>query len=117
MGEEESLYQAADKLNKLRRCPKPVNLPKWKKIGIDLEHILSGHTAGGIRAIQSGEKDLFPDWMTPSQIEDAIRQAYRYGQKVASQGDRVLVSGPFGQGTIQMWVNTATRTIETAYPK
>src|SRR5204863_101464 len=36
----------------LGKCPKPINLPKWKKIGIDMEHILSGHTAGGIRAIQ-----------------------------------------------------------------
>jgi len=96
--------------------PKPPNLPSWKKIDVDIEHILSGHTSTGARAIQSGIKDLFPSNMTASQIEKAIINAYRYGQKVATQGDSVLVRGPFGKGQIEMWVNKAEKLIETAYP-
>jgi hypothetical protein len=74
---------------------KPVNLPSWKKVAIDMEEVISGHTSSGYRAIQSGRKDLFPDYMTRDQIERAIRQAYRNGEKVLSQGDRILVRGPF----------------------
>jgi len=93
---------------------KTVNLPAWKKIAIDMEHIASGHVAGGSRV--SDLKDLFPTSMTLRQIEGSVREAYRYGSKLMTQGDRVLVEG-VGRGLrIQMWVNRATRTVETAYP-
>lgn len=46
----------------------------------------------------------------------ATLEAYKYGEKVAVNGDRVLVRG-YSQGlTIDMWVNRATNVIETAYP-
>jgi RHS repeat-associated protein len=96
---------------------KPVNLPAWRTIGIDMEEVLSGHTATGLRAAQSGIKDLFPSGMTGEQIERVVREAYRYGEKVATQGERVLVRGQSNGLTIEMWVNRTTRTIETAYPK
>jgi hypothetical protein len=89
---------------------KPVNLPSWRNMGIDIDHIASGHMKGGSRV--SSIKDLFPDGMSKSQVEKAVRQAYRYGERVKTQGDRVLVRG----NNIEMWVNTKTKTIETAYP-
>ena len=48
--------------------------------------------------------------------EQAIRNAYRFGEKVATQGDRVQIRGPWQGGTIELWLNKATKTIETAYP-
>lgn len=93
---------------------KAVNLPAWKKVGIDMEHILSGHTVGGGRV--SKLKTLFPQGMSESQIEKAVREAYRYGQKVGTQGDSVLVRGTSNNLTIEMWVNVEKKTIETAYP-
>ena len=96
-------------------CPlKPVNLPAWKSIEIDMEHISSGHMIGGSRV--SPLKDLFPDSMTSSQVQSAVRQAYRSSSRVATQGDRVLVRGTANGLTIEMWVNRSTRMIETAYP-
>ncbi|MCP4347874.1 MAG: hypothetical protein GY795_20415 [Desulfobacterales bacterium] len=52
---------------------KAVNLPSWKKIGIDMEEVISGHTVSGSRAVQSGIKDSFPEYMSPKQIEKAVR--------------------------------------------
>ncbi|WP_315910985.1 RHS repeat-associated core domain-containing protein [Xylanibacillus composti] len=95
---------------------KAVNLPSHKKINIDIDHIISGHTKNGARAIQSGTKDLFPDHMTHSQIEKAVKGAYRNSSKIQTQGERVLVQGKSNGLTIEMWVNTRSKTIETAYP-
>ena len=89
---------------------KAIYLPAWKKIAIDMEDIASGHIAGGSRV--SSLKTLFPENMSVDQVEAAIRDAYRYGNRVETQGDRVRIQG---QG-IEMWVNTSTKTIETAYP-
>ena len=91
------------------------NLPAWKKIGIDIDHIASGHMVGGSRTV-GGAKDLFPRSMSRSQVAAAVRNAYRYGTRVRTQGERVLVRGKDGRLTIEMWVNTETREIETAYP-
>lgn len=82
-----------------------------------MEEVISGHTAGGIRVRPNSRKTLFPENMSEAQIERAVRQAYRYGSKVGSQGaERVLLEGESGGLVIQMWLNKATRTIETAYP-
>ncbi|WP_379147446.1 polymorphic toxin-type HINT domain-containing protein [Paenibacillus sp. sgz500992] len=95
---------------------KPINLPSYKSIEIDMDHIISGHTKGGSRATQSKIKDLFPDNMNNSQIEKAVRDAYSNSSKLQTQGDRVLVRGQSNGLTIEMWVNTSTKAIETAYP-
>ncbi|WP_437901793.1 hypothetical protein [Sorangium sp. So ce124] len=55
--------------------------------------------------------------MSELQVERAVRNAYRNGDVLQSQGERVFVSGPFGNGTIEMWVNRATKEIEGAWPK
>lgn len=55
--------------------------------------------------------------MSTQQIERAILDAYRYGKKLRTQGDTVLVEGYSHDLRIHMWVNMKTYEIETAYPK
>jgi len=96
---------------------KPVNLPAWRDVDIDMGHISSGHMEGESRV--SADKTLFPSSWDSGQVESAVRGAYRYSRTIRSQGDKVLVVGPGPIGTnirIEMWVNKSTRTIETAYP-
>jgi RHS repeat-associated protein len=96
---------------------KPISLPGAKKTKIDMVHVLDRHTKTGKTAQQSGKKDLFPENMSPRQIERAVKEAYGNGKRILTQGDRVLVQGRSGGKTIEMWVNTKTKIIETAYPK
>jgi len=96
--------------------PKAVNLPAWRGVAIDMQEVISRHTSTGQRALQSGMMSLFPDSMGAQQIESAIREAFRYGKKVGAQGDRVQIHGPWNGGTIEIWLNRVTKTIETAYP-
>ena len=99
---------------------KPVNLPSSKKLTVDMDHIESGHMEGGSRLAQSraagGSKDVFPSNMNRSQVESAIRDAYQNSSKLQTQGERILVQGQSGKLTIQMWVNTTTKVIESAWP-
>lgn len=92
---------------------KAVNLPAWRTVGIDMEHVLERHTVEG--ALSAG-RTTFPELMSAKGIERAIRETYRYGTKISSQGERVLMRGPPGGLTIEMWENRATQNIETAYP-
>ncbi|WP_437966775.1 FG-GAP-like repeat-containing protein [Sorangium sp. So ce260] len=95
-----------------------VNMPAWRKIAIDMDEVASGHMVGGRRLAPGNKKDIFPVGMTETQVERAIRHAYRRGEVLHSQGaDRVFVRGPFGSGSIEMWVNKTTKQIETAWPK
>ncbi|GIN86917.1 hypothetical protein J6TS2_33030 [Heyndrickxia sporothermodurans] len=48
---------------------------------------------------------------------DENRNAYKHGKKIKKQGNRVKVQGESGRLKIEMWVNTKTKVIETAYPK
>ena len=93
---------------------KSINLPAWRTIKIDIDHIASGHMSGGSRV--SSLKTLFPSHMTKGQIEKVVREAYRHGEKISAQGEKVLVRGEAGGLKIEMWVNRTTKTIETAYP-
>ena len=94
-----------------------MNLPAWKSVLIDMEHIASGHMQGGSRIMSGSRKDIFYN-MSQVQVERAVREAYRYSSRVASQGDRVLLRGNSNSSgyVVEMWVNTSTKTIETAYP-
>jgi len=103
-----SYYQSQQK-------PKPVNLPSYKTIKLDMGHILSGHGPNGSRG--GPNKDRFPKWMTASSIAAAIREAYRYGELLQRQGDRVFIQDPWNGYSIQMWVNTVKKIIESAWPK
>ena len=95
------------------RAIKAANLPAWRKVSIDMAHVLERHTGSG--ALAAG-RTTFPELMSEKGIEQAIREAYRYGTKVGTQGERVLVRGTSNELTIEMWVNRATGQIETAYP-
>ena len=77
--------------------------------------VASGHMAGGSRV--SPIKSLFPAWMSEAKVESVIRQAYRFSGVVERQGERFRVIGQSAGLTIEMWVNKAAKTIETAYPK
>jgi hypothetical protein len=100
---------------KLKAPVKPVSLPSMKKLTIDIDHIASGHMKGGSRV--SPIKDLFPETWTKSQVEKAIKEAYKSAKRIHTQGDRILVQGTYQGKTIEMWINKVTKTIETAYPK
>ncbi|WP_223606936.1 EndoU domain-containing protein [Chryseobacterium sp. OSA05B] len=100
----------AKSLLKTLKTIKPANLPAWKTIAVDIEHIASGHMKGGSRV--SSIKTVFPDNLSEGQVENLVRSAYKNSKKVKTQGDRVLLRG----NDIEMWVNTKTKTIETAYP-
>ncbi|MCG7882350.1 MAG: EndoU domain-containing protein [Candidatus Thiodiazotropha endolucinida] len=94
---------------------KPVNLPSTRRVTVDMPHVQSGHMNGGSRV--SPNKTLFPQNMNPNQVERAIKDAYSQCKRVDTQGDRVKVRGTSNDGLpIEMWVNTRTRVIETAYP-
>ncbi len=91
-------------------------LPGWKKVSIDIEHIASGHMNGGSRV--SELKTLFPEWMSVSDVNKTVKNAYKnVHSKLQTQGDRMLLRGTASNGLeIEMWINKATKTIETAYP-
>ncbi|MFC1795895.1 RHS repeat-associated core domain-containing protein [Pseudomonadota bacterium] len=95
---------------------KSLRFPSWKKIAIDMNEVLIGHTRGGKKFIQSGRwRDIFPDNMSAKQIEKVIRDAYKNSTQVkrtSRQGNRIKLRG----NNIEMWFNPSTNTIETAYP-
>lgn len=84
---------------------------------VDMEHVVSGHTSTGKRAVQSKKagkgKDLFYG-MSYGEIEKVIIMAYRNGKRIKTQGKRAFVREKM---TIEMWVNTKTKIIESAWPK
>lgn len=104
---------------------KAVNLPAWEKLTVDLEHITSGHKAGGQRLVSSmkagGAKDVFPEWMTDKQIIGAIKEAYGNAKKLKTQvdgnGDTIVkLLGQSNGIKIEMYVNTTQKMVQTAYP-
>ena len=96
---------------------KPINLSAWKKMSIDMDHIMDRHTVGGATFKQSGKEDAFPDAMTENQIRATVGAAYRnIDKRIGMQGDRIQVQGNANGMRIEMWINTKTKEIETAYP-
>jgi len=92
-----------------RQQGKPVNLPPVGSLTIDTSHAARRRGPG---------KDNWPEEMSDEQVERSIREAYKNGKKVKTQGDRVKVRGTDSSGrTVEMWVNLRTKTVETAYPK
>lgn len=93
--------------------PKPVNLPSWEKVTVDMEHIAERHMPGG--ALTEG-RDVFVN-PNGQGVQTAIRQAYGSATVMAVQGERVLFEGVTKTGmTVQMWLNKASKVIESAYP-
>ena len=101
------------------------NRPSIRKVTLDMEHILSGHSSGGNRG---PNKDRFPSWMTPALIEKAIRFAYENAEKAGSMqyswpknglGEvcKQFFIGHWGGMEIHFWFNYTMKIIETAWPK
>jgi hypothetical protein len=108
-------YEASAAQKHSGKTTKAINLPAWRSLTIDIAHILREHT---IKGPNVGGQDLFPLGMSQSQIERAIQNAYRVSARFTSQGDRIGVRGvDSGSGlTLEIWVNTAEKRIESAYP-
>jgi hypothetical protein len=110
---------------------RPRSFPSYRRVKIDMDEVLSGHTVGGARyqsSLLSGRpKDAFPEKWSREAIERAIRNAYRkadrlLGRKVYTKGPDVgheilTLEGKVGRGTIQFHYNKTTKTIESAWPK
>ncbi|MGW2651854.1 hypothetical protein ACWC2T_45105 [Streptomyces sp. NPDC001393] len=62
----------------LSLLPKAINLPSWKKVTVDMVHVLERHTAEGKIYLQSKIKTKYPDHMSPKKIESTILTAYRF---------------------------------------
>ena len=95
---------------------KPISLPAWGKITVDMVHIAERHMHGGAIAMQNG-RSLFPITMNERAVMSAIRQAWGTAAKTAVQGDRIQLVGTGGGLHIEMWFNKVTNVIETAYPR
>jgi hypothetical protein len=97
----------------------PMGVPSWKSLKkIDWEHIFDRHSDWGRVAKQSGKKTIF-EGLSEIQIREVVQGAYKnivkHG-KMAEQGKYVLI-GKYKSWTVEFIVNTATKTLETAYPK
>lgn len=103
---------------------KPVNLPAWEKLTVDIEHITSGHKAGGSRLVSSEKagkgKNVFPEWMTDKQILSAVKEAYGNAKKIKTQnidGETIVKLVGESQGMkIEMYVNLTQKKLTTIYP-
>ena len=93
-------------------APKAINLPAWKKLTVDMQHIAERHLPGGI---YSEGRTLF-NGLNEGQVAKVMQGAYHNAKKLATQGDRILVRGTYNGWTVEIWINTATKTVETAYP-
>jgi RHS repeat-associated protein len=103
---------------------KPPSLPSVSKVKIDMDHIMSGHGAGGNRG--GPNKDRFPWEMTSPMIEKVIREAYKAAEKIGPMQTswengkemvRQFFQGIVDDQIVQFWYNYTTNTIETAWPK
>ncbi|QVL55881.1 MAG: EndoU domain-containing protein [Simkaniaceae bacterium] len=62
------------------------------------------------------KKPLFPDNVSYEELQDIIRQAYRYGKEIKTQGSMMALVGEYKGMKIKMWLNLDNETIITAYP-
>jgi len=95
-------------------CPQRVNIPSLSNVDADWIHIFKNHWEGSPLAVR-GNKTFFQG-LTKEQIMNVVKGAYRNSEKIKSQGDRILLRGYYQGWVVEMWVNKATRLIETAYP-
>jgi hypothetical protein len=98
--------------------------PAWHKVTLDMEHVLSGHRSYGARylqALKDGKiKDIWPDNVSDRFIKNSIRTAFGNARIINTNPghSRVLLEGHSKAGTrIQMWYESSTKTITSAWPK
>ena len=86
----DSLFSNARKNTETSK-KKPVNLPSFKKMRIDMEHVGSGHLPGGNRN-RTGKKTVF--WgCSMDQIYRIIQEAYENSKKLRTVGKKILIEG------------------------
>jgi len=102
----------------IQQARKAVNLPAFKKMAIKLDHAASGHLTDGYRAMCKGsKKTLFPEGTTKEHLEKIIEHVYKNCKKVRTQAEgKIIVIGEYEGQKVKMYVNTKTKTIETAFP-
>lgn len=99
---------------RLGAAAKPINLPAWRRITVNMRHIADRHMVGGPH---TAGRTVFPSTMSEVGVMRAVREAYESSRKIGVQGnDRVKLLGDGGGLKIEMWFNKATNTIESAYP-
>ena len=103
-----------------------VNTPSPRDINVRMGHILENHTVAGsgyrTSTRDGGNKDLFPERMTPQDIERTVREAYSNSREVSSpqynpNGKIKELEGESGGLTIRMYYNSDTKTIDAAFPQ
>ena len=105
--------RTATRIAQAAKVTRAINLPGWKNLTVDMTHIAERHMTGG--PFTQG-RTIFAN-LNEQGVMAAIKQAYGSATTVAVQGDRVLLSGTTKAGMIvEMWLNKATKVIETAYP-
>jgi len=84
------------------------------------EHIFDRHWYGGATAKLSGIKDIFGS-LEKSEIKQVVDAAWEARKKVKTQDAQIKyiaeVRNRLWSGKIEMWFNTETKELETAYPK
>jgi Bacterial EndoU nuclease len=103
-----------------------VNTPSARDVHVKMDHILDMHTAGGVGFRTStrggGNKTMFPERMTPQDIDRAVREAYSKSREVSSpqfspDGKIRLLEGQSGDLTIRMYYNSNKKRIDSAFPR
>jgi hypothetical protein len=67
---------------RLTGAAEAINLPAWRKITVDIAHILERHIPG---APFAADRDIFPSTMSEKGIMSAIRQAYESSTRLVSR--------------------------------
>lgn len=96
---------------------KPVNLPSWRKIDVDWNEVLTGHKKDGDRILGGKKGDVFPDTMSEADIKRAVKEAYKNSKKIKTQGNKIKLRGSYNGKTIDMWLDTKNKVLDTAYPQ
>jgi Bacterial EndoU nuclease len=103
-----------------------VNTPSPRDINVRIGHILDNHTIGGSGFRTSirdgGNKTMFPERMSPQDIDRAVREAYSNSRDVSSphynpNGKIRELEGESGGLTIRMYYNSDEKTIDAAFPR
>ncbi len=87
--------------------------------GTDWDHIFEGHWHGSPPIVR-GANDIFGA-LEKGEIKQVVDLAWSLRKKVQTQGERIRyiaqVDSRLWKGPIEMWFNTTTKILETAYPK
>jgi Bacterial EndoU nuclease len=112
---------AGDAIKGGRMVSNLANLPSWKKVSIDMDHVLDRHTLTGATFQQSakagGNKSLFPGDWSAKKIEKEIREAYRGASPVKTENGIVQLRGTLSNGqSVTIYVEKKSKKITTAFP-